>query len=313
MSFRLGIVGLCTSHPSNWVPVIRDLAKEKKVDVDVVAAWDSGGTRTEGFATAFCKQFNIPQPVTDLEEMVDLVDGVIIHSANWDKHLDQASLFISADKSVFIDKPMAGNLRDINQFLDWAKIGKRVTGGSSLRYAAEIKQYLTRAETERGRILTAFAGCGHDEFNYGIHAYSLLSGLIGPGINAVTCLGREGQLVNKIDWSDGKIGILNIAPGEQPFHVSAVSTIAAGHLQIRIDPYKLYRSLLESVLPYLSGRVENPPVPMNELVEPELAALAARASWQNGGTRVFLKDLAVSDRGYDGSQFEMEYRRARLS
>ena len=32
MAFRLGLVGLCTSHPESWVPIIRELAAEKLVD-----------------------------------------------------------------------------------------------------------------------------------------------------------------------------------------------------------------------------------------------------------------------------------------
>jgi hypothetical protein len=156
-------------------------------------------------------------------------------------------------------------------------------------------------------------GCGTDEFNYGIHAYSLLSGLMGHGINSTECLNKNGQIIAKIDWKDGKMGILNIIPGSgPPFHVTAVTTVADGFLQIQIDAGKIYRALLEAVLPYLSGKNENPPLSMNELLESELVAIAARASWQNGGLRVYLSDLGNEKGGYDGSQFEIEYRRTRL-
>ena len=64
-----------------------------------------------------------------------MVDGVIVHSANWDKHIEQVSPFIAADKSVLIDKPIVGNRRDADQLLEWARQGKRITGGSSLRFA----------------------------------------------------------------------------------------------------------------------------------------------------------------------------------
>ena len=53
MAFRLGLVGLCTSHPESWVPIIRELTAEKLVDMEVVAAWDSGETRPAGFAEGF--------------------------------------------------------------------------------------------------------------------------------------------------------------------------------------------------------------------------------------------------------------------
>ncbi len=45
--------------------------------------------------------------------------------------------------------------------------------------------------------------------------------------------------------------------------------------------------------------------------EPELCALAARQSWQQGGTEVFLSDLQLDDSGYDGAVFAVGYRRQR--
>jgi hypothetical protein len=83
-------------------------------------------------------------------------------------------------------------------------------------------------------------------------------------------------------------------------------------LQITVDNSKIYRSLLEAELPFMTGKVENPPMPMEELLEPEFTAMAARVSWMNGGGEVFLTDLRQDDSGYDGTQFALEYRRARM-
>jgi hypothetical protein len=54
------------------------------------------------------------------------------------------------------------------------------------------------------------------------------------------------------------------------------------------------------------------PVPADELLEPELAAIAARRSWQRNGERVLISDLRMDDDGYDGNAFARGYRRARL-
>jgi hypothetical protein len=40
--------------------------------------------------------------------------------------------------------------------------------------------------------------------------------------------------------------------------------------------------------------------------------MAARVSWLNNGQKVFLTDLRSDDPGYDGTQFALEYRRARM-
>jgi hypothetical protein len=311
MAFKLGLAGLCTSHPECWVPIIRQLTQEKFVDVEVAAAWDSGETRPVEFAKEFCKKFDIPKPTHTLEDMVDLVDGVIVHTTNWDRHIEQARLFVDAGKSVLLDKPMVGNLRDANQVLDWAKQKKRITGGSSLRFAYEVQEFLSQPVTDRGEIFHAYAGCGTDDFNYGIHAYSLLAGMMGPGVKSVEYIGSSRQKHLKVNWNDGRIGLLTVGKNVWlPFYITAVTTKKIA--QITVDNTRIYRALLEAELPYLSGKVEAPPMPMEELIEPELTAMAARISWQNGGGEIFLTDLRQDDAGYDGTQFAMEYRRSRM-
>ena len=69
MAFRLGIVGLCTSHPSKWVPIIRTLVEEKCVDIEIAAVWDSGQTRPAGFARLFADEYHIASAIDKLEDM----------------------------------------------------------------------------------------------------------------------------------------------------------------------------------------------------------------------------------------------------
>ena len=312
--FKLGLVGLCTSHPEAWVPIIRTLNEERLVDVEVAAAWDSGETRPAGFAQEFARKFDIAKSPVNLEDMLNMVDGVIVHTTNWDKHLEQARPFVDAGKAVLLDKPMVGTMSDINQLLDWGKTGKRVTGGSSLRFTTVGKEYLARPVKERGTIHTLFAGCGVDEFNYGIHAYAFTSQLMGAGIQSVQWLGTSLQKQIKISWKDGRVAILavgSVGGGWLPFHLTAITEKNVA--QLVPDNSSLYRPLLEACLPYMAGQTDEAPLAMTELVEPEMAALAARQSWLNGGKTIYLSDLKHNDEGYDGTQFAREYRRARLS
>jgi Oxidoreductase family, NAD-binding Rossmann fold len=312
MSFRLGLVGLCTSHPGAWLPIIRDMAKEGLVDLEVVAAWDSGETRPEGFARSFCAEQGIPTAVETLEDMVDMVDGVIVHTTNWDRHLEQALPFVQAGRSVLLDKPIAGNLQELNQVLDWAKQGKTVTGGSSLRFSAPVAEFLAQPIEERGEIHTAYAATGVDDYNYGIHAYAIMFSLMGSGISSAQYLGFSGQRNVKLTWKDGRIGLLTIGKNAWlPFRIMAVTSKKTEFID-GSSGTSPYRSLLEAELPYLTGQTNQPPMPMAELIEPELAALAARMSWMDHGREVFIDDLRLDDPGYDGTQFALGYRRARM-
>jgi hypothetical protein len=286
------------------------MSAERALDVEVYAAWDSGQTRPVGYAREFCREHGISRAFDRLEDMASDVDGVIIHTADWGRHVAQARAFVEAGKSVLIDKPLVGNIRDANQLLNWAAAGHRLTGGSSLRFAHEVREWLARPPQERGEVQTAFAGCGTDEFNYGIHAYSLLSAVMGRGASSAQYLGSSGQRLVRVNWSDGRIGFLSVgAAAPLPFHVTVVTTRTV--FQATIDANNLYRDLLEACLPYLCGTTDVPPLPMDQLLEPELVALAARQSWLQQGAEVRLGDLLIEDSGYDGNEFALAYRRSR--
>ncbi len=304
---RIGLVDLDTSHPGSWTPILRDLGHE------IVGVYDGGTVWPVGYAAHFAQKHNIPRVFEDLEEMAQAVDVAIIHACNWDLHVPRAEPFVKAGKAVLIDKPMVGNLRDLNVLLDWAGMGRRVYGGSSLRWTYEVRDYLARPESERGCVHTALAGCSVDDYNYGIHAYALLSSVMGPGAERVRYLGTAVQKLIQVTWRDGKIGLVSIGAqaGYLPSYVTIVTDKEVKHIEP--DLTRIYRALLEAVLPYLGGEVERPPMPLRDLLEPELIALAARWSWMHHGAEVFLTDLRLDDEGYDGHAFNAEYRRMKMT
>jgi len=302
---RIGIVDLDTSHPQNWVPIERELGHE------VVGVWDGGSVHPAGYAAKFAQEHQIPRVFSSLEEMVDKVDCAIIHGCDWSTHVKKARPFVEAGVSVLVDKPLAGNLRDLDQLRRWAEQGARIGGGSSLRFCFETRDWLAQPVSERGTPQTVLCGCGVDEFNYGIHAYSMLCGIMGPGIHSVQHLGKGVQRTIRVNWQDGRMGLLVVGAAEAwiPFYATIATEKAC--FQYQADSSKLYRALLEATLPYLAQETDQPPVPMDELIEPELCALAARQSWLNGDREVALDELSPEDEGYDGAAFAEGYRKAR--
>jgi hypothetical protein len=279
---------------------------------EIAGVYDGGTVWPQGYSAHFARRHEIPRVFDDLAQMAEAVDLAIVHSCNWDLHIERAEPFLKVGKSVLIDKPLVGNPRDASRLLDWAAYGWKVFGGSSLRWAEEVRHYLAQPESERGRIHTVFAGCGVDDFNYGIHAYAYLSGIMGPGAERVRYLGVATQKLIQVTWNDGRIGLLSVGaqPGYLPFHATVVTDRSVKYLEA--DATKVYRALLEAVLPYLGGEAEQPPMTMHQLLEPELMAMAARQSWINHGQEIFLTDLRMDDQGFDGYAFGAEYRRMKM-
>ncbi|MBI4024429.1 MAG: Gfo/Idh/MocA family oxidoreductase [Verrucomicrobia bacterium] len=309
---RLGLVDLDTSHPPSWISIERELGHE------VIGVWDGGSVHPSGYAQKFAAEHKIPRVYDSLAEMSADVDCAIIHGCDWDTHVVKARPFVEAGKAVLIDKPLAGKLRDLRQFQQWTRDGARITGGSSLRFCVETRAWLAKPVEERGAPHTAVCGCAVDDFNYGIHAYSMLCGIMGPGIRCVRHLGKGTQRRVQINWADhrqggtgGRMGFVVV--GKQAAWLASYATIVTEKnvCQFTVDTGKLYRALLESVLPYLAGQTATPPVTMDDLIEPELAALAARRSWLNGDREISLAELDESDPGYDGAAFAVEYRKAK--
>jgi hypothetical protein len=304
---KIGVVDLDTSHPRNWIPLIREFGHE------IVGLIDHGGVHPSGYAESFARDLEVPKVFESIDEMVEQVDGAIVHSCNWDVHLERARPFLEGGKAVFIDKPMVGKRKDLTALHEYAKRGARLTGGSSFLYCRESADYLSQPVEERGTPHTVFAGCSVDEFNYGSHAYSLLFSILGPGIQSVRHLGGSVQRQLQLKWNRGRTGFLSI--GNQEAWLPGYATIVTEKTvaQFITDTSRLYRALLEKVLPYMAGEVEKPPIKLTDITEVELAALAARTSWLNGDIEVKLDEVRSDEPGYNGAEFETEYRAARYS
>ena len=121
-----------------------------------------------------------------------------------------------------------------------------------------------------------------DKFNYGVHAYAMLSGIMGPGIGSVRHLGAGVQHRLLVNWNDGRQAVLVVGKAENwlPFYATIVTERTL--TQYQADSAKLYQALLEAVLPYLAGQADAPPMPIDDLVEPELCALVASRARGSG-------------------------------
>jgi predicted dehydrogenase len=302
---KLGLVDLDTSHPAAWIPIERELGHE------IAGVWDGGSVHPKGYAEKFAAEHKIPRVYGSLAEMARDVDCAVLHGCDWDTHVEKARPFLEHGRSVLIDKPIAGNARDLKVLAHEARRGARITGGSSLRFFAEGQAWLAQPPDKRGTPETIFCGCGVDEFNYGIHAYSMLCGLMGPGVRSVRHLGTAGQRRVEVKWQDGRTGILSVGAAKAylPFYATIVTERSVTHLQA--DNGKLYRAFLEAVLPYLARKTDTPPVPFEALIEAERCALAARRSWLERDREVTLSTLGDSKEGYDGKTFAAEYRKSK--
>ena len=101
--------------------------------------------------------------------------------------------------------------------------------------------------------------------------------------------------------ANNKIKILAVvgstASGKTALSIALAKTL--GGEIVSCDSMQLYRAMLESVMPYFSGKTDDVPLDAMSLVMPELTALAAKQSWLNNGAEVFITDI---DDGYKSTE-----------
>lgn len=223
----------------------------------------------------------IPHIVTQPEDVIGHVDAVIISTDDGDDHIRRVRPFIEAGLPVFVDKPMATNIADLRQFVQWHQAGATILSTSGMRYAPEMR-LTAEQHSHLGdlRWITSFT-CKTWE-RYGIHALEAIEPLFGPGFLTVQALSDVGGDVMHITHRSGvrvTIGAIHDAYGS----FGAVHLYGTkGQLPLRLtDTYHAFRGQLVAFIDMLQTGTR--PLPFEETVELMAVIIAGRRSREQNG------------------------------
>lgn len=289
--FRLGMIGLDTSHVVAFTRLIND--PQSTYGCKVVAGFPGGSPdveasagRVEQFTTQLRDRYGV-EIVESIEELCTKVDGVLLESVDGRPHLRQVRPVIAAGLPVFIDKPMAGSLADVIEIFRLAKAaGVPCWSSSSLRYALGIQAM--KAEGKTGPILgcDVYSPCALEEHHpdlywYGVHGVEILYTLMGTGCQSVSRVHTEGWDVVVGRWKDGRIATFRgIRQGKGGYG----ATVYGRDAIVVLDQYAGYKPLVDEVVTFFkTGQV---PVPPEETIELFAFMTAADESKARGGQPV---------------------------
>lgn len=292
---RIGMIGLDTSHVPAFTDILNNPQNKAHVPgAKVVAAFKGGSPdiassrdRVEGFTKTLVEKYNV-KLYDSIEEMVKHVDAVFIESVDGRPHLAQATPVIKARKPLFIDKPMAGSLKDVLEIFRLAKEAKvPVWSSSSLRYGKSVQDVrngsvgkVTHAETTSPASLEEHHP---DLFWYGVHGCESLFTVMGMGCESVkrgTTADGKIEVVGK--WKGGRTGVFREAKG--------YAGMAKGEKgQVEIGKYDGYAPLVaEAIKAFQTGVV---PVKPEETIELFAFMEAADESKRRGGAEVTIAEV----------------------
>jgi predicted dehydrogenase len=223
------------------------------------------------------------------EDVIGQVDAVIIATDDGDGHVRRARPFIEAGLPVFVDKPMATNVADLNQFLRWHLEGATILSTSGMRYMPAMRQVAEQRERlGELRWMTSFTSKTWER--YGIHALEAVYPVAGPGFlsaqtnqqggaNIVTLTHRGGVMVTLAAIADayGSFGA-----------VHAYGT--GGDLALKLDDtYAAFRAQLLAFIELL--RTGRRAFPFSQTVELMAILIAGLRSREQGGRAVALREI----------------------
>jgi hypothetical protein len=295
---RVGIIGLDTSHVVAFTKLLNDPKASGELEgVQVVAAYPGGSLdipssadRLDGFTKAV-RDMDV-EIVNSIDQLLTKVDAVLLESVDGRPHLEQARPVLKARKPIFIDKPVAGSLKDaLAIYRLAAEYQTPCFSSSSLRFYPGTQKMVQ--EKPLGEIVGAvtYGPCSLEEhhpdlFWYGIHGVESLFTLMGTGCEQVSRVHTEGTDVVTGIWEGGRIGTYRgIRQGKSSSGALVFGTKGVGPA----EPGGSYQPLVVEICKFF--RTGKPPVSAEETIEIFAFMEAADESKRQGGAPVSLKSV----------------------
>ena len=301
---RLGMIGLDTSHVVAFTRILNDASRSDHIPgAKVVAAFKGGSddvessyTRVDKFTEQLKTEFGV-EIVDSIETLCTKVDAVLLESVDGRPHLEQAKPVIAAGLPLFIDKPMAGTLKDVIEIFSLArKAGVPCFSSSSLRYYPSLVELKSKDIGElKGAI--SYGPCSiephhPDLFWYGVHPTEALFAVMGTGCQSVSRTFSPGTDVVSGLWDNGNTGVVyGLRTGHSGYKVTVFGSKGIEDQQGGGSYVPLVKEIVQF---FQTGK---PPVSARETVELFAFMQAADISKANGGCAINIPDLIRANGG----------------
>jgi len=295
---RIGMIGLDTSHVPAFTKLLNDPNDKNHVPGGKVVVAFKGGSkdiesswsRVDKYTEQLQKEFGV-KIVDSIEELCRQVDVVMLQSVDGRPHLEQARPVFKAGKPIFIDKPLAGSLRDAIEIFRLAKESKvPVFTSSSYRFYDSLVEL---KKTDVGELRGAISyGPSHlephhpDLFWYGVHPTEALFTIMGTGCESVVRTSTPDTDVVTGVWSGGRVGTLRgLRNANTPHKVIVFGSKAVAEQKGSGD----YAPLVREIMKFFQTGIA--PVSPEETLEIFAFMEAADESKRQGGQPVKISDV----------------------
>jgi predicted dehydrogenase len=299
---RLGIIGCDTSHVLAFTEVLNNPKAKGHVAGGKVVALYKGGSpdipssygHIAGYSKTLQEKYGVKFYDT-IPELCENVDAVLLESVDGRPHLEQVKPVLKAKKPVYVDKPMAGSLRDAIEIFRLAEKAKvPLFSSSSLRYGKNT-QAVHNGLIGRVDYAETYGPCSiephhPDLFWYGIHGVESLFTVMGTGCESVQRGTTTNGMIEVVGtWSGGRKGVYR--EDAKGFHGSAKGEKGEN----AVGAHDGYEPLVAAIMEFFQTGVA--PVKPRETIEILAFMEAADESKKQGGAAVRLSKVIEANGG----------------
>jgi hypothetical protein len=304
---RIAVIGLDTSHTVSFAKLLNEPNNPKHIAGGLITkAWkdwspdiEASASRVDGFAAEMSGTYGV-KICDSIESAVQDVDAVMILNIDGRKHLEEARRVLPFHKPTFIDKPMAGSLRDAIEIFRLAqRLHTPCFTASSERFTSDVPK-LKEAKIGHLNGVSTFGPAEiephhPDLFWYGIHAVEKCYVLMGIGCETVVRTHTADADVVTGVWNDGRVATVR---GNRNTRY-AFGAIEFGSEAVVVgEQAEGYEGLITEILQFYRTGIA--PVSHAESIEVLAFMEAADESKRRGGVPVSLAEVLKANGGADG-------------
>ncbi len=300
-TLRVGIIGCDTGHATAFTKLFNDPSESNYIPgFKVVAAYRGGSPdipesmgRLDGIVKTLTEKYSVKMTST-VEELCGMVDAVLLESLDGRPHLEQIRPVIKAGKPVFIDKPVAGSLKDVLAITKLAKeSGVPWFSSSAYRFYPCMLEVKTNKIGDI-RSAISYGPCETEEHHpdfywYGIHPSEALFTIMGQGCETVSRSTTSNTDVATGIWKDGRVGIFIGQRNASTHKVILFGSKGVAEQKGDGD----YAPLVRQIATFFQTKVA--PVPNEETLQIYAFMEAADESKRQGGKPVSLSDVILKN------------------
>jgi len=258
---KVAVIGLDTSHTIQFIKRMQDPGCEDKWKVD-------------GLRAISCMRFETPfqnrqglderqkqiegwgvKVTEDFEEAIQGCDAIMLEINDPAYHLEYFSRCAGLGKPVFLDKPMADDIRSGLKIYETAKKNNtRVFSSSSLRFVTELEEAVKTVDDPQYASMfgpLGIAPAGSSIVWYGVHAFEMLQKAMGRGAISTLAVKDDAGVTVVIEYPDKRRGVVELTEGAYVYGGSIRSSRDAA--AFIVDMSMAYTLQLREVADFFRG------------------------------------------------------------